>query len=412
VRAIVGVYFNICTLSFASIELRVSGALNITLENDYQVSKAYYQAPDTLTAREGIFYDLQSSEFKLEFDENKALSTGVSKAETIKDSKNSDSSNESPGGLVKQNLVGVVRLASSNSPSGKPNLNFLNQPSKVPLSASSFLSEPTFSLGGFSGANDLVAGRYASITRQGIDSIQNTNQGVSSPDSNKGGESPKVPLANSFSSVNIQPSSNSTGNEVTEASPDLPGFSDAFSGYGPISGLDGVNSGGNITGGNAQASVASLKPHQDNKNNSGDSIKDIPSKDPKPKPVNCQAAKESFYSNFSNTSSYTEEKTVTDKDGKIRKQYCIKPQKNDLYDVYGALGNLEESCPQEIGALFYGSDAESACVWVDDPPSASGYKGNNLGDLFSKESVEGASGKAEVGPTIHDQRNMTSGVGK
>lgn len=105
----------------------------------------------------------------------------------------------------------------------------------------------------------------------------------------------------------------------------------------------------------------------------------------------CFAAKNDFYSKLGNTGSYTEEKEITDKDGKVRKQFCIRPQKNDLYDVYQGLGNLGGSCASEVGAVFYGDDSESACVWVDDPPSnmtKSGVQDHNLTDLFTRSSAE------------------------
>lgn len=105
----------------------------------------------------------------------------------------------------------------------------------------------------------------------------------------------------------------------------------------------------------------------------------------------CFAAKNDFYSKLGNTGSYTEEKEITDKDGKVRKQFCIRPQKNDLYDVYQGLGNLGGSCASEVGAVFYGEDSESACVWVDDPPSnmtKSGVQDHNLTDLFTRSSAE------------------------
>jgi hypothetical protein len=112
----------------------------------------------------------------------------------------------------------------------------------------------------------------------------------------------------------------------------------------------------------------------------------------------CFAAKNDFYSKLGNTGSYTEEKEITDKDGRVRKQFCLRPQKKDLYDVYKELGNLEGSCASEVGAVFYGEDSESACVWVDDPPGGTakpGFKDHNIADIFTRASAE------NTGPTVH-----------
>ena len=98
-----------------------------------------------------------------------------------------------------------------------------------------------------------------------------------------------------------------------------------------------------------------------------------------------------------------EEKEITDKDGKIRKQYCIKPGFDHLMGYEKPLENLKDSCPAEISSVFYTPDEEGLCVLVDDPPgtsSKSGVVDHNIGDILSNKDSD--KGKAPVGwPSSH-----------
>jgi hypothetical protein len=107
----------------------------------------------------------------------------------------------------------------------------------------------------------------------------------------------------------------------------------------------------------------------------------------------CEQAKQKFHYKFGDVSTYTDDEKLP-KDGKVqeRTQFCIKPQKNDLYDVYAGLQSLESSCGSDVGALFYGSDAESACIWVNE-------SSQNLSDLFSK--TDASQSQPTGGNTTH-----------
>lgn len=440
-RAVMGMFFISASQAIAYIDLKDHANLNGTLATNNRVLEAIRDYGNPLEARGGLVYDRKTGELIRSPDVGNEL-IGDERVGGMSD-KGDESARPSDGSA---SLDGFANLNGENSaslvPSGKNSSTGL--PLSRGLSGSDILSGSTSgstpgkvlglnpgstTSGASSAATFLDANRYASITEKAIASNER-NEGVASslPDLNNLNNGGKT--LQSLSTAN--PSPNLLGNDGSSLSDvtgggspiDIAGYKEAFppSSYGspmPSSGeisLDRNTTQGNIPQGDAPK-------HSNTGNKSEDSSKkDTPigegnapkdsSKDPAAKPVDCQAAKELFYANFNNTSSYTNPSIASDENGKPRKQYCIEPQKNDLYDVYVALGNLEESCPQEIGALFYGSDAKSACVWVDDPPSASGHKGHNLGDLFSKESVEGGSGKAEAGPTIHDQRNVTGGDAK
>jgi hypothetical protein len=436
-----GMFFISASQAIAYIDLRNPENLKGTLATNNTVLQAIRDYGNPLEARGGLVYDRKTGELIRSPDVgNELIGDERVGAELVGDipDKGDESARPSDGSanLNDENSKSLVP-SGKNSSTGLPLSRGLSASNILSGSTSGFTSGKVLGLNpgsttsvASSAATFLDANKYASITEKAIASNER-NEGVASslPDLNNLNNGGKT--LQSLSTAN--PSPNLLGNDGSSLSDvtgggstiDIAGYNEAFpsSSYGsPMLGsgevsLDGNKGQGNIPQGDApKHSNTGNKSEDSSKKDTpigeGNPPKD-PSKDPIAKPENCQAAKELFYANFNNTSSYTEEKIVTDKDGKSRKQYCVKPQKNDLYDVYGALGNLEESCPQEIGALFYGSDAESACVWVDDPPSASGHKGNNLGDLFSKESVEGGSGKAEAGQTtIHNQRNITSGDGK
>jgi hypothetical protein len=448
VRALMGMFFVSASHATASFEL--GGPLSETLFNNNQVIQVMNSGnPEAVRERlmfdsRGLLVDTKSGQLKsldnskgnLSGDEEKVFELNKidSESGSLDNSVNQDSrsfgvlaANGSVKGQVNKRVSSsTLRTSDQGAPSAASVLGGASViTSSLPLGSNS----KAFSTAeGFSNAD-----RWASLTSKQIAGVNN------GPFSGEASINNKKEIYGSSGSSQVI-----LGNSQPLLSPnasqsDVAALSEVFSGYDsleqpsaeasvvsfqPNSTSVSSNNNGIVTEGSsangsaphlstAKGSIPANSNDRGNgtENNNVNSSKGIPAKEIVEKPANCQVAKENFYSNFNNTSSYTNEEIVTDNDGKSRKQYCIKPKKDDLYDVYAALGSLEASCSQEIGALFYGSDAESACVWVDDPSSSSGSKGHNLDDLFSKSSAESTLGKAEVGPKVN-HRNVTSGVSK
>ena len=422
-RVIICIVMMCAVHSYAdSINLMDPTALVTTLQNNDVIINAYQDRGDPLSARSELSFDPKSGVLKSLIEKSTEVSAELKKEEIDSNLKTPDENIASLEASVNNSSTteGVVGLAAPVSSTGERNLGLSSQGTSNPslnksfsaasiLSGASLASTPSVSglnIGSIpsssflKGVGSSGADNYASLTRQGIDAVEKGEPSVNKGSSSNRDTGSQLSLASRpDSSASVQAPSNSTETNSSSASPsDIAAFSDAFYGYGPPTpSYEGLNSGGNGSGVSSQTSVASLDTHQNKTSSKG--VPSTDTKDSSAKPVNCQAAKEDFYANFNNTSSYTEEKIVTDKDGKPRTQYCIKPQKDDLNDVYSALGSLEASCPQEVGALFYGSDAESACVWVDDPPA-----GHHVDDLFTNKSAED-NGTSPVSSAAHKEPN-------
>jgi hypothetical protein len=441
-RVFISICFFAALVSVAStIELKGAADLSKTLENTNVLINAYNKRGDLLRARGDLAFDASTGRFtnrsavSNKIDDKKSNGSGEimdDETQLLEDKtiveladkqKEGESVNLAKSKNYSSTLSGAKSLSSSDvlSPISQPTQSVLG----LAPSSSGISSSKSYSLS----SKDLDGLSYGDFTRRAIDAVSQKNdqgnQGFSSGGIASSGGAFQPPRSFNLNdsgspSSGLSLSSNSKNESVNLSKSDIESYGDAFSGYDSLS-----NAGSDVAGlnnSNSKNSVVSdsnkqnsnHSEGQDSSQNSKDNKKpaentaskvndsEVP-KTPKA-PVNCQSAKDAFYAKFNNTGSYTLKETVTDKDGKQRQQYCIKPQKNDLFDVYSGLGNLEESCSQEVGAVFYGSDAESACIWVDAPSArAPGTKTHNLPDLFDNSSSENSpmNGPAESGNQGH-----------
>lgn len=428
-KPLLRVFVYVCSFSsFAlvasTIELKDARDLSKTLENTDLLIKTSSKRGDLLKARGDLSFDVSTGRFNeisiepQKSDEKKnnlKIESMNAEGEFLEDQRleslavnqiGADKANTTKAKDTTSSLSGVKSLSSSGG------LSSISQPTQSVLGLGTSGSNPSSSSFYSLGNKSLDGMSYGDFTRRAIDAVdQKTDRGNQA--------SSGTSLASSkgaFQSFNSNsPSNSSSGISLSSgkgvssnfSKSDIESFGDAFSGYDSVPNVDYGNSSlsnsSNTTTSNNDPNKQG-ENHADSQGSSENSAADkakpnasTPSKitestngseTPKP-PVNCQAAKDDFYGKFNNTGSYTLKEIVTDKDGKQRQQYCIKPQKDDLFDVYSGLGNLESSCSQEVGAVFYGSDAESACIWVDVPSAGNaGAKTHNLPDLFDNSSAE------------------------
>ena len=423
--------------------------LSVTLKNNETVIDTYYKVGNPLEARSDLAMDKSGTISQLddsvkEKDKEKNIqaksSKGLKEAEessqnitsdSVKgiDSLSSDSSKltnsplaqggDSTKSLSTPSVSAASLLGGSNSSSSGAlslSLNSNRPPSLFNDSSTdknSFLNPAKYAA--FNNTQIAAAQKIVTSSGGALPTLKNSNSQQSQ------GPSRNVALAAASNSTNPSRDDSSVASNYPSsdsASQSLSGFEGGFppsqyptinqnsqntnvASFNSDSALNGSahNSLGSTSGGNASTASSSGGKTADTATPS----KAAAGTGSSGKVDGCFNAKNDFYSKLGNTGSYTEEKEITDKDGKIRKQYCIKPGFDHLMGYEKPLENLKDSCPAEISSVFYTPDEEGLCVLVDDPPgtsSKSGVVDHNIGDILSNKDSD--KGKAPVGwPSSH-----------
>lgn len=433
-----------------AVGLQNPGELSISLKNNETVIDTYYKVGNPLDARSDLFMDKSGTISQLD---DSVKEKDKEKNIQAKSSNEFNEAKESSQNITSDSVMGIDSLSPDssklkNSPlaQGEDSTKSLSSPS---VSAASFLGGSNSSSSGAlslslnsnrssSFFNDsstdknsfLNSAKYAAFNNTQIAAAQKT---VTS----SGGAFPSLKNSNSQQAqessrnVALAAASNSTNpsrddSSVASNSPssdsvsqNLSGFESGFppSQYPTINqnsqntNVAALNNSDSPLNGSAHNSLGSASgENASTASSSGGKTADTatPSKadsgtGSSGKVDGCFNAKNDFYSKLGNTGSYTEEKEITDKDGKIRKQYCIKPGFDHLMGYEKPLENLKDSCPAEISSVFYTPDEEGLCVLVDDPPGTSAKPGvvdHNIGDILSNKDSD--KGRTPVGwPSSH-----------